>query len=154
MNKADEKKLHADPRYKAIRAAHKALMVMLANLDQQAAAAIHAYAQATGRPTPVVPSLREKLALDEAALFERLRPRGDRVRLLTWMYGNAGERPRDGDFELVSVTAKRATVHGLEFRLDTGKAVLRNERVRIHPDDLARIQSGELKGWRQKAWGS
>lgn len=23
----------------------------------------------------------------------------------------------------------------------------------IHPDDLARIQSGELKGWRQKPWG-
>ncbi len=146
MNKADEKRLHKDPRYQAHRAAYDVLREKLHAADTAALAAIGEYWGAIGEPGAMPKTYVEQLSPpSDEALFRKFRPKGDRVRVTQ----------RSGTFEITNVTSKSVFLGTEEFSLRDGARCERwSYDTRIHPDDLAKIKAGELKGWRQKKWGA
>ena len=139
MNKADEKRLKADPRYGRIMAAHAVLMKRSARLSALKQKAIDEFATACDGVEV------DHEGLGDEAIFRALRPHGDKCRL---GFGTWDER------EIESVTAHRVFVGGDEYDRKTGRRRGGYSRIRIHLDDLDRINAGELVGWRQKPWGS
>ena len=156
MNKVDEKRLKADPRYKEICAGWKWLQDELAHLEERKQNTITSFESAhkIGRADIRVDSTGN---IDES-LFEHLRPRGDKCRVI--QIGVAGYERATRDVEIENVTEKRVTFASLyQSDFDKSNGYKRKghygdyDGAKIHPDDLAKIQSGELKGWRNKEWG-
>lgn len=145
MNKADEKRLHKDPRYKANRAAYDVLREKLHAADAFALAAIVEYFGTLGEPVESPKTYVDQYpAPSDEALFRKFRPKGDRVRVTQ----------RSGTFEITNVTSKSVFLGTEEYSLSNGARRERwSNHCCIHPEDLARIKAGELKGWRQKKWG-
>lgn len=149
MNKADQKKLHAHPPYKAAVAAHAALVDALRRLDATAESAMGQYLENGGLLTRPLPSLERHVGtLDDHGMLERLRPRGDNCRVTFSRFSETYS-----EVEIENVTAARVLAGTHEFDLASGGKRGRGASGRIHPDDLAKIKAGELKGWRQKEWG-
>lgn len=145
MNKTDEKRLHKDPRYKANLAAYDVLREKLHAADTAALAAIGECFGTLGEPGEFPKTYVDQYpAPTDEALFRKFRPKGDRVRVTQ----------RSGTFEIANVTSKSVFLGTEEYRLSDGARCERwSYGLCIHPDDLAKIKSGELKGWRQKKWG-
>ena len=136
MNKADEKQLKKDPRYAAVRDAHHRLRVAYAEAQRIQLEATAAFKQETGLEGTQEP-------LPDERLFELLRPRGDNAR------GVSGS----GLGEIINVTEHRVIIGRDEYDLYSGHVRARYSSRQIHPEDLAKIKSGKLRGWRQKKWG-
>lgn len=150
MNKAEEKRLHKDPRYKARRAAYVEMAEKLRAADDAALAAIREYYSGIG----IEPSVSAKYSAglsppSDEALFDLLRPHGAKVRLVGKGISSTGEVASVTESSVIIGTgAKYDLVTGERYRVDRW-----TPDESIHPEDLARIKSGELKGWRQKKWG-
>ena len=140
MNKADEKQLKKDPRYAAVRDAHHRLRVAYAEAQRIQLEATVAFKQETGLEGTQIPT---QAPLPDERLFELLRPRGDNAR------GVSGS----GLGEIINVTEHRVMIGRDEYDLYSGHVRARYSSRRIHPEDLAKIKSGKLRGWRQKKWG-
>lgn len=150
MNRADEKKLHADPRYRQIMAAHAALRVRLDEIEALRQEAIAAFEAAAPEGFK---HLHNNGAYGPSSehLFDMLRPRGDRVRL------GAGIWHRESEAEIENVTAARITLVGHRYEFSRGgdqRGGGHSDRRHISPEDVERINRGELLGWRQKPWGT
>ncbi len=151
MNKADEKRLKADPRYTMILTAHGRLCIEFARAQQIQKEAMRHFEEATGIASPSVPG-----PISDASIFDVLRPRGDKARVIP--IGFAAREGEPVSLEIENVTEQRvrfATRYSEDFDKEHGYYRKRGygDGARIHPDDLAKIKAGELKGWRQKPWG-
>lgn len=149
MNKADEKKLHADPRYRQIMAAHAWLRGRLAEIEALRQEAIAAFEAAAPEGFKHLHNSGADGPRSEY-LFNALRPKGDRVRL------GAGIWHREAEAEIENVTAARITLvgHRYEFSRGGDQRGGHSDRRHIVPEDVERINRGELLGWRQKPWGT
>jgi hypothetical protein len=155
VNKADEKRLKKDPRYKRIVAAKTALDARIAEAkaayEADVTAARAAYVEAAPEMNTEVVNVIAWKPLDEQVL-QAIRPRGDTVRVIVKRHS----QQETNDIEVESVTPTTITLvgHTKPFRADGyGRGGDWFTSQRIHEDDLARIKSGEIKGWRQKPWG-
>lgn len=146
MNKADEKALKRHPRYAAILAARTRMLERIAAAQREIDAAKKDFQKAT-------PELDGPLARStEQRAFEALRPKGDKVRVV--QSGCCVTDIVTREIENVSATEVRIVGNTKPYRLDDGRwrGGDWSYSERIHEDDLARIKSGELKGWRQRPW--
>lgn len=147
MSKQDEKRLKKDPRYQRITEAHATMTARIAAAQAEIESAKADFAAA-------VPDLAgERHWPIDARAFETLRPRGDMVRVIR---STRGEDVATTDHEVENVTPTQISLVGYDkpFRID-GKYRGGDwwTFYRIHENDLAHIQAGEVKGWRQKPWG-
>lgn len=147
----DRAKLHADSRYQAIREAEARMMAALRKADSDAERAIAECETATGHKQPKRQFTYERSVVPEREerLFDLLRPRGDMVRVATVRHKKRGA---EREVELCDCNTYWILAGGKDFHRHGGRENVKSNALFIHPDDLARIQSGELKGWRQKAW--
>ena len=145
MSKADEKALKRHPRYAALLAAHTRMQERIAAAQKEIDAAKEDFQAAA----PELEWLPTHLPVELRA-FAALRPKGDTVRVMR--LGVAGRAHGEEECEIENVTATLVTLVGHVKPFRDGRCGGYDTSYRIHEDDLARIQSGELKGWRQKPW--
>ena len=153
LSSEDKANLCADPRYKAVRAAEARLKEAFRGAHEAMMKAIAECEAVTGC-SQGTPWQWNVVAASDDDLFRRFRPPGDTMRVAHVKYGKRGT---ENVIEIESVGLSVLT-HGRSYGLSSGVQlhVPQREKPRattIHPDDLKKINAGELRGWRQKTWG-
>ena len=150
LSDRDMQVLLADPRYKAFYAAAERTRATLKRLEEEARAAIKVFEEETGVEAV---SRVETVFLPptDVAMFTRFRPMGDKMRIAR----KHGKR-RDAETEVEIVSYQPPVISTATSKYDSfdGRQIgVKSYAYFIHPDDLAAIKAGTLRGWRQKPWG-